>query len=220
MTIKAGFLRNIITHSYGVNAVLHCRFSAGADWKINVIYYDAPVFRDMEDNIGNFLIPVAYNGAQIKAMEAIYKSNGRNAPPNDWTSYKEYNLVFKPSTYRVELSTDFLNGLEDGEILLKFHLWSGEMIEYVLVKEGNNIKGISSQRDNVSPGDDAPTSDGNDNEVQQDKIDQDYESNQMVDPAEGQTKMNVSVSIVMAFVLVISIVLSVYLLAKKGLRSN
>jgi hypothetical protein len=64
--------------------------------------------------------------------------------------------VFKPSTYKINLSSEFLQGLQDGEILLKFHFWSGETIEYTLIKDGDIIKGISSQSDSNLSSDDGP----------------------------------------------------------------
>lgn len=38
-----------------------------------MIYYDTPVLKDMGEKISEFFIPVAFNGAQLKAMEAVYK---------------------------------------------------------------------------------------------------------------------------------------------------
>lgn len=147
LTVKSDFLKSIITNRFGVNATLICKFSAGADWKIDIIYYDTPSLNDMEATEEDFFIPTAFNGTQLKAMESIYKKSKKNTGPNEWTSFKEYNLVFKPANYKIILAPDFLKQLEDGEILLKFYFWSGEAIEYTIIKNGAQIKGISSQAD-------------------------------------------------------------------------
>jgi len=190
LIIKADFLRQVISGEFGVKAVLSCRFSAGAEWKLNVIYYDTPILRDMiEERVDNFFIPVTYNGAQLKALEAVYKKNGRNTPPNDWTSFKQYYVDFKPSTYRIELSSDFLRGLEDGEILLKVHFWSGEKIEYTLVKNGNKVRGISSQEMPDSPQNDQPVDDTGDNgDEGMDTPNQEQGTKQPSEPSSSHTK--------------------------------
>lgn len=217
LTIKSNFLRGVVTDKFGVNAVLSCRFSAGAEWKINVIHYDTPILKDMEESIDNFFIPVAFNGAQLKAMEAVYKKSGKNTPPNDWTPFKEYNLIFKPSAYKISLSPDFLRGLEDGEILLKFHFWSGEIIEYTLVKEGDRIKGISSQVELVSQSSDQPDDDTTDNSnTAEDVSDKEDETAQFADSHSSQ-RNNITGFLAMGvFILVIIAVLGVYTLKKIG----
>lgn len=217
LTIKSNFLRGVVTDKFGVNAVLSCRFSAGAEWKINVIHYDTPILKDMEESIDNFFIPVAFNGAQLKAMEAVYKKSGKNTPPNDWTPFKEYNLIFKPSAYKISLSPDFLRGLEDGEILLKFHFWSGEIIEYTLVKDGDRIKGISSQVELVSQSSDQPDDDTTDNSnTAEDVSDKEDETAQFADSHSSQ-RNNITGFLAMGvFILVIIAVLGVYTLKKIG----
>lgn len=187
LTIKADLLQDLLTKEYGVNAVLTCKFSAGADWKINVICYDTPKLKNSQGTVSSLLIPVEFNGDNLAAMEAVYKGGG-NAGPNDWTSFKEFNKDFSPlyDTNQIKLTSDFLSNVRDGELLLKMHFWSGEIVEYSLVKNGTSVIGIS-PNDNDTKKDNTPLgSDENKNDSSSDleryiKVD---------DASQGKTQQN------------------------------
>jgi len=94
--------------------------------------------------IDDFLIPTDFNGDRLATMEAIYE-DGTNAGPHDWTSFKEFGYTFMPlyDSNHIKLTDRFFNEIRDGEILLKMHFWSGNIVEYKLKKEGINILGES-----------------------------------------------------------------------------
>lgn len=144
LTLKASFVEGIVTEELGTNATLTLTFTAGANWQFHLIYYDTPYVKDAEGSVNGFVVPAVFNGDLLAAMEATY-ANGRNTGPNDWTPYQEFGRMFAPD-YKlkvIQLDKDFLNGLNDGEVHLKFHYWSGTVLEYTLTKEGNRIIGVS-----------------------------------------------------------------------------
>lgn len=126
----------------GVIATLVCRFSHGPDWTIEVIVYDRPSLAATEGSIFAFAIPAEFHGDRLATMEAVY-ATGANAGPADWTSFKEFGLAFVPEygQSRIRLTREFFNEVRDGQVLLTFHFWSGEVVRYTLVKEGNWVTG-------------------------------------------------------------------------------
>jgi len=146
LTIKSALLQSLITRQYGTNATLTAKFSSGADWRFNVIYYDTPKLFSITGTSNAFAIPTMFNGDNLATMEATYTSGG-NAGPQDWTPFKEFNYTFSPSygTNEIKLTKEFFNEVRDGEILLKMHFWSGNIIEYKITKAQNTIVGVSSE---------------------------------------------------------------------------
>ncbi|MCM3260381.1 cellulase family glycosylhydrolase [Paenibacillus lautus] len=130
---------------FGVNAVLTAKFNRGADWNFRVVYHDTPVLRSTQGTTDSFSIPATFNGDQLATMEAVYASGG-NAGPQDWTSFKEFEYTFSPSyaSHEIKLKPVFFNEVRDGEVILKFHFWSGEVIIYNLTKNGSGVTGSTS----------------------------------------------------------------------------
>lgn len=130
---------------FGVNAVLTAKFNRGADWNFRVIFRDKPVLRSTQGTTDSFSIPATFNGDQLATMEAVYATGG-NAGPQDWTSFKEFEYTFSPSyaTGEIKLKPTFFNEVRDGEVILKFHFWSGEVITYNLTKSGSSVTGSAS----------------------------------------------------------------------------
>lgn len=130
---------------FGVNAVLTAKFNRGADWNFRVVYHDTPVLRSTQGTTDSFSIPATFNGDQLATMEAVYASGG-NAGPQDWTSFKEFEYTFSPSyaSHEIKLKPVFFNEVRDGEVILKFHFWSGEVIIYNLTKNGSSVTGSTS----------------------------------------------------------------------------
>ncbi|MNE99964.1 hypothetical protein D3C80_1987160 [compost metagenome] len=75
-------------------------------------------------------------------MEANY-SYGGNAGPQNWTSYKEFARTFEPvyASNQILLKQEFFNEVHDGTVILKFHFWSGEVLQYTLNKSGSSVSG-------------------------------------------------------------------------------
>ncbi|NMO94601.1 cellulase family glycosylhydrolase [Paenibacillus lemnae] len=142
LTIKAELLQRVQQDSYGEQAVLTAKFSSGADWKFHIISYDPPELQQAPGSIEELLIPTEFNGDVLATMKAMY-SDGRHAGPSDWTSYKEFGHCFVPlyETQKIKLTRAFLDELEEGTVQLKFHFWSGEIMEYLITKEGTSITG-------------------------------------------------------------------------------
>nr|WP_308721873.1 cellulase family glycosylhydrolase [Paenibacillus polysaccharolyticus] len=145
LTLKSSLLTRLTAESkLGVNATLTAGFSAGADWTLNIIQYNTPVLNDAQGTTSAFAIPVTFSGDQLATMEATY-ANGENAGPQNWTSFKEFAYTFSPDYDRnvIELKPNFFNETKDGEIQLKFHFWSGNVIEYTLTKKGSIVEGAT-----------------------------------------------------------------------------
>ena len=74
-----------------------------------------------------------------------YILQGGNAGPNNWTSYKQFGADFDPQYERgyIEILPEFFGEVKDQEpIRLKFHFWSGEVVEYTITKDGVKVTGM------------------------------------------------------------------------------
>ncbi|WP_458118973.1 cellulase family glycosylhydrolase [Paenibacillus sp. Z6-24] len=147
LTIKASQLTKLTSSGkYGVNATILAKFSKGANWKFNVIVYDTPKLSNAQGTTSSFSIPTAFNGDQLATMEATYASGG-NAGPQNWTSFKEFETAFTPvySGNAIKLQPAFFNETQDGQVNLKFHFWSGAVINYTITKSGSTVTGTAVQ---------------------------------------------------------------------------
>ncbi|WP_454192742.1 cellulase family glycosylhydrolase [Paenibacillus sp. Marseille-Q7038] len=143
LTIKATKLAELTASGeYGENAVITAEFNKGTDWKFRVITSSKPELQKAQGTTNNFAIPVQFNGDLLATMEAVY-TDGSNAGPQNWTSFKEFEYTFSPSYEdgKITLKPNFFNEVKDGEVILKFHFWSGEVISYKLQKSGTTITG-------------------------------------------------------------------------------
>ncbi|MDQ0060215.1 cellulase family glycosylhydrolase [Paenibacillus harenae] len=146
LTLKASFIAKLTeSAALGEVAVLKAQFNKGADWTFHVLYNDTPVLQNSEGTTANFAIPTAFNGDRLATMEAVYAEGG-NAGPDNWTSFKAFGQTFKPSyaTNEITLTQSFFNKVNDGTVILKFHFWSGAIIEYTITKNGTSITGTAS----------------------------------------------------------------------------
>lgn len=145
LTIKASLIESLLTEEYGVQGTLTAAFSAGADWHFDIIRYHTPILRNAEGTSEGLSIPTAFKGDRLATMEATYAS-GDNTGPNEWTPYKEMALSYKPAydLNEITLMKEFLEQLKDGEVKLRMHFWSGEIVDYAITKTGTSIVGVSS----------------------------------------------------------------------------
>lgn len=127
----------------GTQVTTTWRFSHGPDWSIDLIVYDRPILEKSVGTTSSFFIPAQFRGDRLATMEAVYAASGRPAGPAGWTSFKEFGLAFWPeySQNKICLTREFFNEVEDGEILLTFHFWSGEKVTYLLDKSGAQVRG-------------------------------------------------------------------------------
>ncbi|WP_419874042.1 cellulase family glycosylhydrolase [Candidatus Pristimantibacillus sp. PTI5] len=143
LTVKASLLSKLTASgAYGENAELTADFNKGEDWMFDVIVYSTPELQNTAGTTSDFSIPTAFNGDRLATMEAVYAAGG-NAGPQNWTSFKEFAYAFSPSydTNEIKLTQNFFNEVNDGEVVLTFHFWSGKIVEYTVTKTGTTIVG-------------------------------------------------------------------------------
>lgn len=143
LTVKASLLSKLTASgAYGENAELTADFNKGEDWTFDVIVYSTPELQNTAGTTSDFSIPTAFNGDRLATMEAVYAAGG-NAGPQNWTSFKEFAYAFSPSydTNEIKLTQNFFNEVNDGEVVLTFHFWSGKIVEYTITKTGTTIVG-------------------------------------------------------------------------------
>ncbi|WP_313896172.1 cellulase family glycosylhydrolase [Streptomyces sp. YIM 98790] len=146
LTFPAALLERLTgSGEYGVGAVLSLRFSRGVPWEVKVITHDTPVPADAAGTTGGLEIPFAFHGDRLATMEAVY-TDGGNAGPHGWTSYKEFGAAFSPDyeAGRITLPAAFFDEVRDGStVLLTFHFWSGETVAYTLTRSGTEVTGAA-----------------------------------------------------------------------------
>lgn len=143
LTLKAAKLKSLISSGkLGVNAVLTAGFNKGMDWSFKLTVYNTPVLSNTQGTVTSFKIPTAFNGDTLATMEAVYAAGG-NAGPQNWTPYKEFAYTFSPSysTNEISLQENFFKEVNDGEVILKFHFWSGKIVSYKITKTGTDVTG-------------------------------------------------------------------------------
>ncbi|MHA6534698.1 cellulase family glycosylhydrolase [Paenibacillus sp. BAC0078] len=145
LTFKAARLTSLTSSGkLGVNAVLTARFNKGADWSFNVVLSNTPKLSNAQGTTSSFKIPTAFNGTTLATMEATYASGG-NAGPQNWTPYKEFAYTFTPSytTNEISLLPAFFNEVNNGDVILKFHFWNGDVVNYKITKNGTTVTGTA-----------------------------------------------------------------------------
>lgn len=147
LILTADWLNTQLGEGTGEQAKVTLHFSQGADWPIRIMQYERPVLESANGMVGSFAIPARLGGDSLAAMEAVYADGGGNAGPQSWTPYQEYGVAFEPDYAAgvIQLPTEFLQGLKDGVIGLRFHFWSGEQVDYTIRKDGLNVTGLSSE---------------------------------------------------------------------------
>lgn len=144
LTFKASRLNQLTSSgNLGKNAVITAKFNGGADWKFNVVLYQTPKLSNASGTTSSFSIPTAFNGDQLATMEAVYTSGG-NAGPQNWTSFKEFETAFSPTSNAIKLQPAFFNETNNGTVKLTFHFWSGEKVTYTINKNGSSVTGTAS----------------------------------------------------------------------------
>jgi len=144
LTIPAATLgRLTASHQDGVDAVLSLKFSRGVPWSVNVITYDTPVLTSATGTTTALVIPTAFNGDRLATMEAVYP-DGTAAGPQNWTSYKQFNVAFTPdyTAGQITLPAAFFSAVNDNStVTLTFHFWSGALLKYTLTTSGTVVAG-------------------------------------------------------------------------------
>jgi endoglucanase len=139
----AGLTRLSGNRAYGVNATVQARFSQGVPWRFTIITYDPPVLQNATGTTGSFAIPTTFRGDVLATMEAKY-ADGSNAGPQNWTSFKEFDVTFAPNYAgnTITLTTAFFNEVNNGaRVTLTLHFWSGTRVTYFVTKSGSAVTG-------------------------------------------------------------------------------
>ena len=146
LTLTASALTRLVgNRAYGVNATLQARFSAGVPWRIDVITYDSPVLSNATGPTSSFAVPTQFRGDQLATMEAKY-ADGSNAGPHNWTSFKEFDVTFRPNydSGTITLTPEFFAEVNAGApVTLTFHFWSGARVTYRVTKSGSSATGVT-----------------------------------------------------------------------------
>jgi endoglucanase len=129
--------------AYGVNATVQVRFSQGVPWRVNILTYDPPVQQNASGTTSSFAIPTTFRGDLLATMEAKY-ADGSNAGPQNWTSFKEFDVTFAPnySANVITLTSALFAEVNNGaRVTLTFHFWSGTRVTYFVTKSGSSVTG-------------------------------------------------------------------------------
>ncbi|WP_183091222.1 cellulase family glycosylhydrolase [Streptomyces radicis] len=144
LTLTAAALTRLSgDREYGVNAVLHARFSSGVPWRIDLITHDTPVLGAATGTTSAFAVPTDFRGDRLATMEAVY-DDGTNAGPHDWTPFKEFDRAFAPDydAGATTLTPEFFAEVDDGSrVTLTFHYWSGTTVTYHVTRSGTSVTG-------------------------------------------------------------------------------
>ena len=152
VTLSGSYIDSVLKKDCEVNATLTMKFSAGADWNVDISHCETPVLGNGQTvaNIlastvastasntasNTFEIPVQFNGAKLSTLEAV-KPDGTIADSNNWTTYEQFNRIFSPdyNANKVIIKQEFFKGTKPGKIIFKLHFQSGEVLEYVIMNK-------------------------------------------------------------------------------------
>ncbi|MDR7384309.1 cellulase family glycosylhydrolase [Promicromonospora iranensis] len=143
LTLSAGLLERLAgDRTPGPADELVVRFSGGVPWTVRIINQETPVLRAASGTTASFEIPTSFTGDLLATMEATY-ADGSNAGPQNWTSYKEFDVTFRPddAAGTITLTPEFFAEVNDGTVHLTFHFWSGDTVRYTLTKSGTTVTG-------------------------------------------------------------------------------
>lgn len=181
LILKADLLSDLIKlDQVGLNTSLQLVFDQGASWRVDLITYQTPILSENEDHYTEFSIPTRFNGDHLATLEAIY-ADGSPAGPQDWTSFKEFAYVFSPDydEGKVNFTYDewenysrlFDEIRSDEPVTIRLHFWSGTILDYELVRSGDQVTGYPLEADHDDTDDDEVEDDEKDQEDDKDEED-------------------------------------------------
>jgi len=146
LTLTASAMTRLVgNRAYGLNATIEARFNRGVPWRIEILTFDPPVLTNATGSTGSFRIPTQFRGDQLATMEAKY-ADGSNAGPQNWTSFKEFWVAFRPdyTGNALILPPELFNEVNDNSrVTLTFHFWSGTQITYFVTESGGSVTGTT-----------------------------------------------------------------------------
>lgn len=146
VTIKKEFINKKFAEAkgYGTFADLEMTFSQGTAWHEYLIYEAVPVMKEATGTTDSFVIPVEFNGSEVRRATA-YMASGKVGPNSSWWAYLQYSGSYMPNYENgtIEIKKAFFDDptVKDGEITFAFELYDGTTVKYVLNKDGNQVTG-------------------------------------------------------------------------------
>jgi len=137
------------SNQYGTIAELVMKFNNGADWNQFLIKYTTPVLKPVTGTTtSGITIPVDFNGTKLRRASAYDESGNTVGPFSPWWNYIPFGSSFTFDYDKgISLTGDFFNGDSirnlNGKITVHFEFYDGQVINYILTKDGTNVTGKS-----------------------------------------------------------------------------
>lgn len=140
VTLKGAYISRLINGNYGTKATLTFKFSAGADFNVDINYENTPLLGKGKGTTAGFNIPIQFNGSKLLTLEAL-NADGTATGPANWTTYKQFGDSFTVdyTTNTLTMTNTFFNACNDGTITLKLHFESGEVLQCNITKSGTTV---------------------------------------------------------------------------------
>ncbi|MFA9557705.1 cellulase family glycosylhydrolase [Evansella sp. AB-rgal1] len=192
LTLKASILEELgDLGELGERGKITIEFNHGSNWYIRVFTYDTPTVEDAEGTVDDFVIPMQFNGNDVRTMEAVYE-DGSAAGPHGWTTYKEFGYAFSPDydenvvrfpygRYRFFKESDIRNG---EEVELTFYFWSGETLTYYITRHDEVVIGRTESATDQVPVDEPTDQDPVDEPTDQDPVDEPTDQDPVDEPTD------------------------------------
>lgn len=145
VTFTSSYLSKILEgKDYGVCEAVTFKFSGGADWIQKISKVKTPEFKSTLKSSNKAIINVDFGGNTLEKVTA-YQAGGKVGPNSEWWGYLQYGSAFIPdySANVITFKPEFFNNntVQDGKILLECTFYNGEVVYYVLNKNGNIVTG-------------------------------------------------------------------------------
>lgn len=131
---------------YGTFAELVLQFSAGADWHQYLVKYGTPVAKASAGTKDKIVIPVDFNGADVRRATA-YEVSGKVGPNSSWWNYLQNGGAYTVDKNAGKIT--FTSGLfsdetvKDGLMKIVIEYFDGQTSEIWLKIEGNTVTSSS-----------------------------------------------------------------------------
>jgi endoglucanase len=159
---------NLDSNEYGEIDDLLIKFSSGAKWHQYLVKYSKPVLSETTGTTSNVSIPVDFNGAKLRRVTAFDESENRVGPNSSWWGYLQLNGAFSVdyNNGTIDILNNFFNdsSVQDGKVKFTFEFYDGQIVNYTLVKDGENVTGVPEENNQGElPDDNNPGENPDDN---------------------------------------------------------
>ena len=142
VTLKGSYIASLIKGDYGKKAALTMKFSAGADWIENIVYYNTPVLKAATGTTEEFNIPVEFNGAVAE------KATSQTQPyswvsKNTWWEFLEYDYEWTADYNEnvIKMMPEYLKVASGKNLDLVFRFYDGTVVTYGITWSGDTVTG-------------------------------------------------------------------------------